>query len=72
MVYEFDYNTYGDIETIKICQVIVLNNAYINDANGFYTGLIDTTTYGENNAGNDTVRYSYDENRRIKEIDICK
>ncbi|MDD4070395.1 MAG: hypothetical protein PHF05_08115, partial [Candidatus Izemoplasmatales bacterium] len=62
LVYEFVYNSYGDIELIKIAGVTILNNVYQNSESGIYNGLIDNTTYGV-----DVIRYTYDDEKRIKE-----
>lgn len=63
LVYEFEYNDYNDVVSIKIAGNTILENSYKDELNSKYSGLIEETTYGE-----DIFRFTYDQENRIKEV----
>lgn len=60
MIYDFVYNSYGDITEIKIAGQTIINNSYKNENTSQYQGQIDKTTYG-----NTIVGITYDNEGRI-------
>ncbi|MCK9471543.1 MAG: RHS repeat-associated core domain-containing protein, partial [Bacilli bacterium] len=63
LIYEFGYNNYKDVTSIKIAGTTVIENNYKDENTSKYSGLIEASSYG-----GDLLEFIYDKENRIKEV----